>query len=692
MAKRQLREIRVTGERGLIDGPDPETLGTKGFSTCRGFEFSQGYARAEDGRERQTSAEILTSKRIRQILEWTQADGTEVLLAVCGGHIFHDSADDYTFETPVNILQLGAATATRSSMTVTVTSGKLKNAVQAGDVFYYDADGFVDRGVVASVDSDTQVTLASYAGTATSGAFKILRTLADGDTWLVPLFDSLYVADGTMPLMVLNAALDTFREVGLMKPDAKPAAALTATGELSVGVYRWREAFVDTDGNVGPGEDTASIDCTEASYCTITPASTPPPWATKRNIYRTFEDGATYYSIAMPVYSKLATAVKDNGTSTLALASNVPDLVASAHIGRSVKFATSGTSYVITANSTTEITVTGDASSATGGEVGTDDFEITGGYAIAVATILDHTSDANLDTTHSAPGVITNTTRSYNEPPPSGLKLLTRIRGGARLCALEDGTETRIWFSGRPPSVSLTGQKATLGNEEPHYWPIYSDAGLREGDVVQAIIEMGQRTFAIKQHGVMRLESQVSDPRNWFWRPIMQAEGIECVSGKSVVVHDGVAWWLGRDGGKLDFIRFDRVNARGFARPLMGDIFDSLSTSYLTQATGIAFKGRIYISYPHTSGTTNARTLRFDLDHRAFDIQPWGCGVMHVRKSESILLCGDPKSLGHVFEVLGSGQDDSSDISRVLETGNLGFGDIEHPVHWGEIIVEVKID
>ncbi|MHC4501808.1 MAG: hypothetical protein ACYTFI_00765 [Planctomycetota bacterium] len=694
MAKRQLREIRVTGERGLIDGPDPEMIGTRGYSTVRGFEFSQGYARAEDGRSRKTSAEILTSSRVRQILEWTQADGTEVLLAVCGGHIWHDSADDYTFATPVNLLQLGANTGTRASLVVTVTGGKLKNSVQAGDVFYYDADGFVDRGVVASVDSDTQITLTSYAGTATSGAFTILRTLADGDTWLVPLFDALYVADGSGPLMVLNSALDTFRAVGMMKPDAKPAAALTATGELSVGVYRWMEAFVDTDGNVGPGETTAEIDCTAASYCTITPASTPPPWATRRNIYRTFEDGARYYSIAQPIYRTFKSK-SGSGPTVFTIADNVPDLVASAHVNRYMTFATSGTSYLISANTTTTVTTAADAS----GESATDDFSITGGYAIAAATILDHTSDAKLDTDHEAPGVITNTTRSYNEPPPSGLKLLTRIRGGARLCALEDGTQTRIWFSGRPggTTVSKTGQAEKFGNNEPHYWPIYQDAGVREGDTVQAIIEMGQRTFAVKQHGVMRLESQVSDPRNWFWRAVMQAEGIECVSGKSVSVHDGVAWWLGREGGKLDIIRFDRVNARGFARglgrqPWLGDVFDSMTEASLSEATGAAFKNRIYISYPHTSGTTNGRTLRFDLKQQAFDIQPWGCGVMAMRQSESILLCGDPTSLGHVFEVLGDSQDDSSDIARILETGNLGFGDIEHPVHWGEIIVEVKID
>jgi len=697
MAKRQLREIRVTGERGLIDGPDPEVVGTQGYSTVRGFEFSQGYARAEDGRSKKTSAEILTSSRVRQIIEWTQADGTEVLIAVCGGHLWHDSADDYTFATPVNILQLGASTATRSSLVVTVTGGKLKNSVQAGDVFYYDADGFVDRGVVASVDSDTQITLTSYAGTATSGAFKILRTLADGDTWLVPLFDALYVADGSMPLMVLNAALDTFREVGLMKPDAKPAAALTATGELSVGEYRWMEAFVDTDGNVGPGEFTAEIDCTAASYCTITPASTPPPWATRRNIYRVMADGAKYYSIAQPIYRKFKSK-SGSGPTVFTIADNVPDLVASAHVNRYMTFATSGTSYLISANTTTTVTTAADAS----GESATDDFSITGGYAIAAATIIDHTSDAKLDTTHEGPGIITNTTRSYNEPPPTGLKLLTLIRGGARLAALEDGTQARIWFSGRPGgrSVSKTGQAETYGNNEPHYWPHYHDAGVREGNVVQSIFELGQRTFVAKETGVMRLESQVSDPRNWYWRPVMQAEGIECVSGKSVVIHDGVAWWLGREGGKLDLIRFDRVNARGFGRlnqpgapgPLMGDVFDSMTAGSLTEATGIAFKERIYISYPYDSGTTNGRTLRFDLKRRAFDIQPWGCGVMAIRRSESILLCGDPTDLGHVFEVLGSAQDDSSDIARILETGNLGFGDIEHPVHWGEIIVEVKID
>lgn len=690
MAKAQVREIRVTGERGLVDGPDPEMLGPDGFSVCRGFEFSQGYARAEDGRERQTSAEIQTSQRVRKIIEWTQADGTVVLLAVCGGHIYHDGNDDYTFNTIVNGLQLGSNTGTRATFVVTVTGGKLKNSVRAGDVFFYTADGFSKRGVVDTVDSDSQITLVSYTGTATSGAFVILRTLNDGDTWLVPLFDNLYVADGVGPLHVLSASLANFRPVGMMKPDANPAAALTATGELSVGVYRWLEAFVDEDGNVGPGAATPEIDCTAASYCTITPASTPPPWAVKRNIYRTFAGTGKdrYYSIAVPVYSKLASIAKDNGTSSLTLASNVPDLVASAHIGRSVTFATSGNSYVITANVTNDITVTGDAS----GESGTDEFSITGGYAIASATIVDHTSDATLDLTHDGPGVLTNETRSYNEPPPVGLKLLTQIRGGGRLCGLEAGTQTRIWFSGRPPHASLTGQKARLGNNEPHYWPVYHDAGLREGDTVQAIIEVGARAFAVKQRSVWRLYSRVSDPLNWYWEPVMQAEGVECVSGKSVVVHDGIAWWLGREAGRLDLIRFDRVNARGFARPLMGDVFDSMSESYLSEATGIAFKGRIYISYPHTSGLTNARTLRFDLNRKAFDIQPWGCGVLHVRASSSILLCGDPTDLAHVYEVLGSAQDDSSDIARILATGNLGYRDIEHPVHWGEIILEVKID
>ena len=700
MAKSRFRrfdEIRLA-PKGMVDGPDKEDTPHDGAWESRGFHYRQGYAHSEKGRVKKTTGEIQTSTRVRGLYEWTQAGGTVVFLAVCNGILYH--IEDWSTFTILNTLTLGAGTATRVDDTkkvVTITGGKLTNSVQAGDLFYWDADGFAVAEVVDTVDTDTQLTLLVASGAATSGAFTLIRRLATGDVSMAIFGDRLYIADGTGPLHWLNAALDTFRPAGLIQPDNQPTTAVAADangGLTQSSNYQHMIAYKDANGTVGPGSVSLVITtAAEADRIDVTCNDAPPPWATRRLLFRTFA-GATgkFYRTTSDIASKIKTSTYSDPSSTLTIDDTAQAMRVSAYVDQYVRFEGSDTEYKITANAARTLTVTGDASSATGGESGTDWITILGEYDIDDDAIADRSADTELDLDFEGPGGITNTTRSYNEPPPVGLKYLVKFRGDGRLAALQVDTGTRIWFSGRPEFAPKTGQAEFFGELEPEYWPHYHDAGPQDGDAVQGLIELGFNLAAGKRDSVWQLDQDSSDVSLWGWGPIMGAEGIGCVAPKTITVHRGMAYWLGRVGEELDLIRFDGSFARRFGRPNIGDCLDTMLSTYLTEATAVIFGGRFYLSYTHTDNTTNSRTLRYDFVKRAFDIQPWGCGVFAAKQSDSLLYCGDPTSKGDIYQVLGAAQDAGSDIVRQLTTGNVSHPEVEYPSHWASIVLEIVVE
>jgi hypothetical protein len=182
---------------GIKDGFDKQDVPRGAVWQSRGFEFRRRYPRTERAREKKTSSEIRTSKRVRRVYEWVREDASKVFFAICDGGVWKETTTGgFDFTTLLSQVEPGG-TAARSGNTVTGTSTKFLYTVNVGDYFYYDSDGASAGGLVASVDTDTQITLSAYAGSATSGAYTVWRKLNDGRTTVAVAGDRLWFADGT---------------------------------------------------------------------------------------------------------------------------------------------------------------------------------------------------------------------------------------------------------------------------------------------------------------------------------------------------------------------------------------------------------------------------------------------------------------------------------------------------------------
>jgi len=477
-------------------------------------------------------------------------------------------------------------------------------------------------------------------------------------------------------------------------PTTEPTMALTGLGStaLEEGDYWWEYAYEDIGGDISNTIVTQKLTATEDDKNTLSDFVNGPAWATKVVVYRTQADGSIAYSIAPDVKTQLATAVKDNGTTTLTLHADAIALIADMHIHRYVKFKASGAYYLITDNDATTITVSGDASSATGGESGTDYIEITGGFDIdkvVAGNIVDVTPDMELDFDHAAP--------TQNTRPPAKLIYPALIQGGGRIVAYEDGSQTKAWFSGRGLNATTKTGTASNGLGEFEYWNQSHFVGNKDGDEIQGFFEIGLRVFCVKKQSVWELFKESTDVSEWSWFP--QLDDIGCVAPRSIVVTRRAAYWLGHESEELDIIRFSGSSGYGMFRqhdsaingPRLRATLDTFVSGSLTECTASIFRGRLFLSYPHTGETTNSRTLVYDFKRPSLSVQPWGCGVFSDVYQDTDgtfwLLCGDPTTLGNVFRVLGSQQDNGSDIARTFISGRSEFNGIAINGKWAHVLV-----
>ena len=81
----------------------------------------------------------------------------------------------------------------------------------------------------------------------------------------------------------------------------------------------------------------------------------------------------------------------------------------------------------------------------------------------------------------------------------------------------------------------------------------------------------------------------------------------------------------------------------------------------------------------------------YDFKRPSINIRPWGCGVFSDVYQDTDgtfwLLCGDPATLGNVFRVLGSQQDNGSDIARTFISGRSEFNGIAINGKWAHILI-----
>jgi hypothetical protein len=439
---------------------------------------------------------------------------------------------------------------------------------------------------------------------------------------------------------------------------------------------------------------------TGADKATLSSFPVAPDYVTRIRIYRslgaTAEPGKAYHIVRDIDDLQL----KSSGTTVLVLDDDSKTLTASAHIGRYVTYDTSGNAYRITANSTTSVTINGDAS----GESGTDYVSITGGFdydTLYAGTWVDLVPDDDIDTDHEAP--------TKNDRPVTGLKYPTLFRGGGRICAFRDGeattekSQTLSYVTGRSTTAPVETAEATKGENELDYWPsTHLYAGLQDGKKVQGYGEIGGNLYCFKDMGFWKLYQEPDDIDFWFWTPVRGAESVGCVAPGAIVSRDKIVYLLGHDAQELDIIRFDGRNAFGMFRQVDGSIgttrlrrvFDDM-TSYASAAKATMFQGRLYVSYPGTTGaTSNNRTLRWDFRTNTADMQPWGCGAFFntYRSGDShVLLCCAPTAKGDIYKVLGTAADDSSDISRELITGEIGV-DPDEKTRFVNLALEVRVD
>lgn len=659
------------------------------FRTVRGFEVGlRGYPFTEKALATYTTSEIRTSKRVRALKYWTDPDANANRYAMVDGGLWKVSAPG-TF-TLLSTIDPGG-TVSRSSLTLTfsnIPNGTLRGVVRVGDEFYYDADG-IDAGGTVSAVAETTLTLDAYAGGATSGNFTIWRRMADVDSWLAPAGGRLFVSDGTGPLYEYGPQSDgsatyAFRQTGVPVPVLQPTLVAGTGGSLSAGDYSYRISFESLRLEVGNPVHTRNITAIDTQKVTMTnmPVAPESPRASRYRIYRTKAGKTTgWFHLTKDITDKVT------GIASQVITVAFGGLTISAHIFRRIKFITTGNSYEITANAAGDVTVTGDIT----GESTTDDVLIYGGYKIstiqsASATFIDYSSDAELDLDNEAP--------TDNDVPPSALKNLVTFQGGGRL----GGTVGSLFYcSGRSLNTAAKQGFSDLrvhGLGEFGYWvsePLAYEVGQKTGVNVKALFELGNNLYAVTTTDVWWFRASSSDMIDYQWLPA--AQDIGCVEGKTLAVLSDAAYWLGTRGQRLDIIRFDGQFGRGMLRGRNRATL--LSIFNYTEATAAAWQGRYYLSYDSDNGGTNDRTLRLDLDTAALEEQAWGCGVFmnpFMSGESRLLYCGASTNLGHIYRVEGSAQNLGSDTTRILETGDMHFGDPEHPPKWTELALTIIVE
>lgn len=223
------------------------------------------------------------------------------------------------------------------------------------------------------------------------------------------------------------------------------------------------------------------------------------------------------------------------------------------------------------------------------------------------------------DYVHSYDG--TTVTDLGNTTYPNG-KYATFWKNYLFICGdgIIDGTnyKSRVWFSalGDPDSF-------TIGTD-------YFDVGKSDGQDIMGIAPLGEFLVIFKRKSIYIMSG--SNPDAWRLTGSVNnlsqiANGIGCVSAKSIVQVGNDLWFMSDDG-----IRSIRRNEEG-SIPLMGLVsgnvsgtIDTINWTYATKIAGVYFDNKVYMAIPTGTSTTNNKVLvantMIQLD-KPFNPHPW---------------------------------------------------------------------
>jgi hypothetical protein len=675
---------------GQIDTDELE-IPLNAYKAVRGFGLRRGFPFAEDGRTAYTTAEIRTSKNIRALKRWTRPHDSSIEeYAVCDGGLWRiDAVDTFTLLSKIET----GGTASRAGTTVTIAdapNGTLIGVVRVGDRFWYTtSDSEAVGGTVTAVGATT-LTLDAYTGSDVAGAYIIWRKLNDDDTWVVAAGDRLFIADGVGPIHEWGpnesgGSTYAFRQTGVpeLSPEKAPKIALAAGGSLGAGEYQYFIAAGDNRGRIGNPVATRKFTASANNKATLSvmPAAVESPRAVDYYIYRSkVGSSAGFFHLTKNIIDR------STGVAGQVVTLATGGLTADAHIYRRLRFEATGNEYVITDNAAGTVTVTGSIA----GEAVDDVVQIVGGYNIAAiqaaaATFVDFSSDDDLDTDNEAP--------TQNDAPPEALRCLVAFGGGGRIGGFTK--HGMFYATGRSLAAPKQGLSdgATRGGGEYAYWTpeeFAFDVGREDGELVKGAFVLGNTLYAAKTDGVWRFQNVGDDTLTYVWVP--HADGA-CLEGKTIAKLGDFMYWLGMDGGEIDVVRFNGEFVRGSLRKRLRQTLNGIKS--ISRATGMAYGGRYYLSYDSDGGGTNDRTLRFDNRRKQVDEQEWGCGVFmrpFISSASSVLRCGAPTAVGHIYTVEGSDLDLGSAVTRLLETGDIRPDEPEHEGQWAFLQIEVDVE
>lgn len=177
---------------------------------------------------------------------------------------------------------------------------------------------------------------------------------------------------------------------------------------------------------------------------------------------------------------------------------------------------------------------------------------------------------------------------------------------------------SRVWFSNLgDPDTFTTGTD-------------YFDVNKSDGQDITGIASLGEFLVIFKRKSIYIMSG--SNPDAWKLSGSVNnlsqiANGIGCVSAKSIVQVGNDLWFMSDDG-----VRSIRRNEEG-SIPLMGlvsgnvnGIIDDINWTYASKIAGVYFDNKVYMAIPTGTSTTNDTVLvantRIQLD-KPFNPHPW---------------------------------------------------------------------
>ena len=196
-----VKEIRLNNlSYGQVDGSDGDQIPVGAFYTLDGLEVADHkYPRKmKDWYMAATpNTQVVTGVACVAGSYWERPTGTVYEVGVLDGAVWRLTTGHQKVEI-LNLISDGVDSGTITTNVITPSStADLVESLRVGDKFYFDADTYTEAVTITAV-SAAAFTVNSYGGSATAGAYSVIRTLTGSEIDIAPVGNRLFFTDGTL--------------------------------------------------------------------------------------------------------------------------------------------------------------------------------------------------------------------------------------------------------------------------------------------------------------------------------------------------------------------------------------------------------------------------------------------------------------------------------------------------------------